>query len=378
MRILMVLPSLRKGGAEKLTCDIAIELQKRPGVEVRVVCFYKENAFPQLSSQLDMYWLPLKATLSLTKKNRFELDEYIKLVNSYQPHIIHSHLFEAEIISRSIDYPQAKYFSHCHDNMFQFETFHFNILTSKKKITEYYERMYLLNRYRKNGGNHFIAISNDTNTYFNRVLPSDLRNVTMIHNAINFDQYNAVNNRRDTSEIRIVNTGSFVPKKNQIFLVEIMKVLAEKGIKASLTLLGNGPEIEKVKAKAAEYGLSDKINFAGNVDSVESYLKDANLYIHSAYYEPFGLVLLEAMASGLPVISLDGKGNRDLIKDSDNGYFIEQQNAELFADKIVSLMKDRSRYDSMSRNAVEFSQKFDIKNYVDQLLELYKEDLATP
>lgn len=371
MRILMVLPRLGKGGAEKLTCDIAIEMQQRPGVQVKVVSFDNQNEYPELTKQLDIRWIPSKVYLSPIRKNKYQIAGYQGFLNEFKPEVIHSHLFEAELISRSVNYSSAKYFTHCHDNMHQFAMLSAATFTNKSKLTEYYERSYLLNRYRKNGGNHFIAISKDVYNYFSKVLPADLRNITLLHNAINFTQYNSANNARNIHEIKLINTGSFVPKKNQIFLVEILKELKQKGHNASLMLLGSGAEMQKVKDKVNKYGLGNQVTFAGNVEQVHYYLKDANVYVHSAYYEPFGLVLLEAMAAGLPVIALDGKGNRDLINDSVNGFFIAEQNAGLFADKILALTNNEAIYQKISKNAIEFARGFDIKNYVDRLLQLY-------
>ena len=151
-----------------------------------------------------------------------------------------------------------------------------------------------------------------------------------------------------------------------------MRCLIKRKVDVTLTFLGNGREIENVKNKVAEYGLDGSISFKGNVFNVEDYLKEANLYVHSAKYEPFGLVLLEAMASGLPVVALDGKGNRDIVINSLNGFLIEEENVELFADKIMELIYNENTYRQMSENALEFSKRFDIANYIERLLELYK------
>ena len=81
--------------------------------------------------------------------------------------------------------------------------------------------------------------------------------------------------------------------------------------------------------------------------NVEDYLKNANLYVHPANYEPLGLVIIEAMASGLPVISFDGNGNRDLMIHGENGYIFQEENAKLFAEKIIDLMNDSEKYEQI-------------------------------
>jgi glycosyltransferase involved in cell wall biosynthesis len=110
---------------------------------------------------------------------------------------------------------------------------------------------------------------------------------------------------------------------------------------------------------------------------VENYLFDCDLYVHSAIYEAFGLVLIEAMAAGLPVVCLDGKGNRAIMEDGKNGFIVYEQNAEMFAGKILELVNTPGLYPAMSIYAKEYAKKYDIKEYVDKLVAFYKENMLT-
>ena len=101
---------------------------------------------------------------------------------------------------------------------------------------------------------------------------------------------------------------------------------------------------------------------------MEEYLWQSDVYVHTATYEPLGLVLLEAMASGIPVISLDGGGNRDLIINGKNGFLIENQNPKEFANRILEVYQNKE----ISDFNVELAKQFDIKTYCDELLEIYQ------
>ena len=81
------------------------------------------------------------------------------------------------------------------------------------------------------------------------------------------------------------------------------------------------------------------------------------------------------MAAGLPVVTLDGRGNRDLIVQGKNGYMVYEQDAEQFADRILEIWNDQQKYKEMSVFAQEFASQYDIKEYVDKLLILYKNNL---
>ena len=97
-----------------------------------------------------------------------------------------------------------------------------------------------------------------------------------------------------------------------------------------------------------------------------------NLYLHTANYEPFGLVLIEAMACGLPVICTDGKGNRDLIKEGVNGFMVWERDPVMLADKIELLLRNDTLRIEMGKKAHAFAQDFGIKKYVDSLVNLYE------
>jgi glycosyltransferase involved in cell wall biosynthesis len=118
------------------------------------------------------------------------------------------------------------------------------------------------------------------------------------------------------------------------------------------------------------------VKLLGNVNDVAFYLKQSDIFIHPAIYEPFGLVLLEAMASGLPVISMDGGGNRDIVVDGKNGYLINSNDAHLFFEKILHLLSNKNQYKIMSDFAQRFAKQYDIKKYINQLIEFYKSCLV--
>lgn len=96
------------------------------------------------------------------------------------------------------------------------------------------------------------------------------------------------------------------------------------------------------------------------------------IYLHTAHYEPLGLVILEAMAAGVPVVSLDGEGNRDLIRHGENGFLLTNPDPEKFAEIIKQLASDPNCRERIAANAREFVQHFDIAVYVDRLLEVYR------
>lgn len=371
MKILFLITDLGRSGAERLLIDICTELKKREDIQFKIGVLYDNNQYPELTAGFDIVNLGYE-TFSLFKTN--QCTKYQELLNTFQPDIIHTHRFLAEFLSSYYINPNVKYVCHGHDNMEQLRNFSIGTLFNKRKLLDFVEKRYLTRHKYNLAPTKIIAISQDTFSYYNNVMPKKQRaNVTLLYNGFN---YNSFYRKRDYDSIPqkmiLVNVGSFADKKNQIFIVDIAESLRKREIDFEINLIGAGSNFEKVKSAIAEKHLEQYVILRGIQQNVQEWYAKSNIYLHSAYYEPFGLVLVEAMAAGLPIVTLDGRGNRDLIEQGKNGYMVYEQNAEQFADRILEIWNDKQKYCQMSAFAQDFARQFDIKPYVDRLLELYK------
>jgi len=372
MRVLHVIPTLKKGGAQRLCLDIVSTLIKDDFTETKLVVLNHENTYKDEYPGISPIHISSKVIPSITGDWKKNTEEWDSIIESFNPDVIHSHLFEAEILSRHNILVGVKYFTHCHDNMHQLRKLKINEIFSRKRLTEYYERRHMMKQYEK-CKNRFIAISKDTVEYFTSVLSEDLKgNITFLPNATDTNKFSKHCADYPTAQpLKLVNIGMFVPKKNQTFLLDVVLELNHRGIPSELTLIGDGILRAELEKKVRSLGLESQIVFLGNINNVEEILWKSNLYVHSATYEPFGLVLIEGMAAGLPVVSLDGKGNRDIVINGVNGYLLETDDVKAFADRIVESCNDPGIWNKLSKNAIEMSSKYDIRNYVDQLVVQY-------
>jgi glycosyltransferase involved in cell wall biosynthesis len=201
-----------------------------------------------------------------------------------------------------------------------------------------------------------------------------LNHVTHIPNAINSKRFTKPDGytKQVSNLLQLVTVGSLVDKKNQALLIDVVEEMVKHGTDVHLHILGDGPNRQKLQGKVDALKLWNHVTLHGNVAKVEEYLWNSDIYVHGAYYEPFGLVLVEAMAAGLPVVSLDGRGNRDIISNSENGYILPKQDAKVFADHILQLADDKALYTRIQQAGLQTAKRFDIVNYVDMLLQLYK------
>jgi glycosyltransferase involved in cell wall biosynthesis len=373
LRIIQVIPSLQKGGAERLCLDIVRWLRKLPGLELLLVTLDPINSYRKEYPDIEPTVIDACVVPSVLGKWKVNMASWEQVLDDFRPHVVHSHLFQAEVLTRYRLRAGVRYFTHCHDNMPQLKRLEWNELTSKHRLTEAFERSYMLDRYRK-CDNRFIAISPDTEAYFRENLPDSLaRNITLLPNAIDCSRFSArtASPPSPGGVVRLINIGSFVPKKNQAFLLGVLQKLRSDGMDAHLTLVGDGPLRHVVMDKAKEMNLEPFVHFPGNVDRVEELLWESHVYVHSATYEPFGLVLLEAMAAGLPVVALDGRGNRELIVDGQNGYLLNQGDEENFMKRISDIIHSSQIWNHVHDNAIRLSKKHDMRDYIHTLVRTY-------
>lgn len=367
-KILFLIPSLAKGGAERLVLDICNEFQKRAGYKIKLIAFHTENEYVFLTTDLDYTVIPSFYFPSLKGKSKINVTQLQEEINQFQPHIIHSHLFESEMVLSSISYLNCKYIVHFHDNMKQFKKLKFSSLKSKEALTNYYERKLVLKSY-KNKNVSFIAIANDSFDFIKKNLPKKYKS-QLLHNAINLDRF--TNDKIEKSIIRLVIIGSLVDKKGQDLAIDVIYELHRRNCRVYLDVLGEGPNRYHLETKIKEYKLENFICLHGNVDYPEKFLSRAKIYLHTALYEPFGLVFIEAMASGLPIVCTSAKGNKDIIEEGINGFLIKERSFKKIADKIELLINDRYLYEKISNSSFELSKKYNITNYVDKLVKIYK------
>ncbi len=122
-------------------------------------------------------------------------------------------------------------------------------------------------------------------------------------------------------------------------------------VPARLVLVGDGPERQRAEELAAELGISGAVVFLGKFDSVADLLANADLFLLPSEQESFGLVALEAQASGVPVVGSSGTGLDEVIEDGATGYLHPVGSVDAMARSAVSLLTDGALWTGFSREA---------------------------
>jgi glycosyltransferase involved in cell wall biosynthesis len=383
MKILYVIPTMGCGGAEVLLANMARKLVGL-GHEVAIYCILPHHStwpnFPDkelLENDVSIQVLGGAIKFRFLHKPHIENSKYIEFVRNFKPDVIHAHLYMSELLVQSTIFEGVNYFSHGHDNVPQLKRFGLKTLFNKALLSNWWERRWLMKQYAKSQS-QYIAISKDVETYLKENCPSLSNRITLLPNAIDTARFYV---NRDFSvkknTFKILSVGSLVSKKNHIYLIGLAKILKTKGFIFEINVLGDGPLKEQLINQSREANCSDCLFFRGAVPDVPRWMAESQLYIHPANYEPFGLVLIEAMTSGMPVISLDGRGNRGLITHGETGYFLPVSTTpETFVNYVEEFLYDREKLKEMGKKAQEFSKIFDMETYTINLIQLYKNPLC--
>lgn len=369
MKILHIIPNLKKGGAERLALNIVNSLQSISNIDVQLITFGSENDYKFLTDSLDWKVIPSRVIPSLSWKSQVHVKQLQAYIDAFQPDVIHSHLFEAEMVLAHILLPlKTKRIVHFHDNMHQFRNFQLKTLFNKTYLTDFFEKRIVLKSYSEN--TTAICISKDAQKFADNVLPGRFSK-KLLYNAIDLERFkNDHYDNNSFNEIAII--GSLVDKKGHDLAIETIRELVNRNIKIHLHILGDGPNKNRLEGLIDELNLQSNITMHGLVDHPEDFLKNCKIYLHTASHEPFGLVLIEAMACGLPVVCTDGRGNWDLIQEGENGFMVGERDPKLLADKIELLLKNDILRQEMSEKARKFAQGFGMEKYVESLILLYQ------
>ncbi|MGJ5640760.1 N-acetyl-alpha-D-glucosaminyl L-malate synthase BshA [Formosa sp. S-31] len=178
-----------------------------------------------------------------------------------------------------------------------------------------------------------------------------------------------------TDEERIItHISNFRPVKR---IMDIIKIFynVHKEIPARLMMVGEGPEREKAEQLCEELGIIDDVIFLGRSNEIDKILCFSDLFLLPSETESFGLAALEAMASGVPVISSNTGGIPEVNIQGVTGFLSDVGNVEEMSKNAIYILKDNERLKQFKKNAKTQSLKFDIMNIVPKYEALYKETL---
>lgn len=205
-------------------------------------------------------------------------------------------------------------------------------------------------------------------------------NYVVLPNVVNLDMFHINKKNTDaTSHIpTIIHISCFEDKsKNISGLLESLKIIDDKGIDFKCKLIGEGMDLDLMKEKAKELQLINKVSFTGLLQgqALADELSSGDFLVLSSNYENMPVVILEALASGLPVVSTNVGGIKEMIDDT-KGILVEPRNKEALAEAMIKMIETHKNYDAnYLRNSV--IEKYGYESVGRFLSRLYNMGLKT-
>lgn len=362
MKVLIVNESLKLGGAESMSIELANAL-----VREKIAVYFASSIGPlvkRLNANIDFFEIPKFHIFSI-RKIIYALSE---IISKIKPDIIHA---QGATLATLAGISTHK----AHSNSFKILTHH------SKKFTRVprFLAAYLLNKY----CDHIIAISQSKYNELQR-MGIFYSKISLIPNFVDCNQINSQVNSLNKNLIRqelnisknnyvITMIGRLILAKRFDKFIKILVQFSTKSKKEVVGLIiGDGPAQKKLENLAHYYSDKVKIFFLGYQSNAYKYLSISNIFLFpSEHDEVLPMVLIEASATGVPIVCSNILGNNDIVKDGKNGFLISDSEEE-YTNCILKIINDNDLALKMSNNGIKVvKNEFDKKKIVNKIISLY-------
>jgi glycosyltransferase involved in cell wall biosynthesis len=203
------------------------------------------------------------------------------------------------------------------------------------------------------------------------------RRMQVIHNGIEPQKY-APGERmfpvREAGEVRIGYFGRLSHEKGVSSLLHGLAKLIPSHPQVRMLIVGDGPERSQLEAATAALGLTNSVHFLGFRTDARRIMAEVDILAHVPVYEGFGLVVLEAMAAGLPVVTNDAPGGpSEIVLHGETGLVVPHGSARALADALAGLIADPAERDRLGRNGqIRCAEQFSASVMARRTVDLYE------
>lgn len=361
------------GGAERATIDLANILSEK--YEVEIISLYKTVEVPpyKIDDRVKITYL------TNTKPNREEFLTALKkfkILTVLTEGIKSTYILflKNNLIKNHVAYSDAKYVISSRLYFTKILNTHGRMDAKKIAIEHNYD---ICEDYVKSTESactnisRLVMVSSEAARIYKEKIPSV--NTINIPNMVS-DEYNTLSK---LSTNNLIYVGRLEPEKGTMDLIELMNELHKNNTKVKMNIFGDGSLRKDMEYLIEKYNLKDNIKIHGFQDAkvIGDYYKDSSLFVLTSHKESFGIVLIESFACGVPAIAFkEATGARDIIKNNQNGYLIDERDIEDMANVIQDyLKKNIKNKKEMQRASLATAKKYSYSNVKSRWFKLLDE-----
>lgn len=347
VKIAICVPTTSLGGAETMAAQLAKALNK----DLFDVSFITNHSLSKTrvldivtsDSNIKIYSLNEDAGMSLRARKKM-----MRILKQIKPDVIHTHLHS---------YPYVMTYAIKH-HIPIIHTMHNMPIFESKKLG----RIILKFLFK-----HKFAIPVGISNIISEQI-KELYHVSSytIYNPVDVSKFDIKKDKQ--KQFTFITIGRMSEQKNQQLLLKSFRILVNNYKNVKLIFVGDGVLKDDLLKLTNDLKLNDYIEYVGNVNDVENYLKIADAFVLSSIYEGLPMTILEAMAASLPIISTNVGGVKDIV--TNNGILVKVDENDL-AKAMLSLIENEKLCNEFKNNSYENAKNYDLSKIVKEYEELY-------
>lgn len=370
INILFVLPNFDTGGSEKLVVDLVEHLNREQFNPV--VCVFFSGAYAQRikESGIPFYVVHeggrIKNKIEVVKcLNAIVRKHKINVVNTHHPSALLQGLLSFKIFN------QTKLIHTEHTRLDNHSIITPRILRIQRLFMKFIDAA--------------LGISQGVCDYIRDELGVPEKKIIKILNGVDtgkfkFSKEEADRKRQEyrqklgvvNEEIVIGMFANFRKQKNHELLLRAVKLLKERGINnIKVVFAGDGQEREQIDQLISHLGLISSVLCLGMRQDIPELMNMIDIYCLPSFFEGLPFSLMEAMAAGLPCVATNVDGNREIVRNSQNGILVENDNPEALANALQNLSANKALRETLGRHAADDIKELSFENMISKYEELF-------
>jgi glycosyltransferase involved in cell wall biosynthesis len=351
-----------EGGIEVFSFDLLEALNKK-GIKADLLCF-GENTREDNYNGFKFFACKMNLKLNSAPLSYDYIKTFRKIVKHYDIIHVHSPNPLAEILTLITD---KKVIIHWHSDIVRQKISYFFYRPIQQKVLKKADKIIATSL-------QYLETSKQIKNFKGKaiVIPLGLNPKRLKINEQDLREFDKIKEKINNKKI-VLAVGRLVEHKGFEYLVEAGQFLKDDTV---VLIAGGGPLYETLKNKIEKLNLKDKILLLGRVkvNNIPAYMKNCDLFCLPSIYESFGLVLVEALYFGKPLVttSVEGSGMNYVNKHNETGLVVPPKNSKALAEAINAILSNENLYEKFSRKALERFKEFEIDSVADKIIEVYE------